>query len=76
MSLLNDDALIRELRDIRETLWNESGQNLHAMIRLIEQEAREIMAQHRDRIPNKTVRTRKPSMPRPAKRRKRAAPQA
>ena len=73
MNQLNDDALIRELHEIREELWKESGQNLHAMIRLIEQEAREIMAQYRGQIPMTTSRVRKPSVPRPSKRRQRAA---
>ena len=40
------DPMLAEIRQIRKALWDESGHDLHTMIRLIKQEAREFMTQY------------------------------
>ncbi len=40
------DPMLAEIRHIRKALWDESGHDLHAMIQLINQEARDLMNQY------------------------------
>lgn len=40
------DPMLAELRQIRKTLWEESGHDIHTMLQIIEQEAKEIMCQY------------------------------
>ncbi len=46
------DPMLAELRQIRKTLWEESGHDIHTMLQIIEQEAKEIMNQY-GKIPAK-----------------------
>lgn len=41
-----NDPMLAEIRQIRQTLWDESGHDLHAMIQLIKHEACEVMRQY------------------------------
>lgn len=41
-----DDPMLAEIRQIRKALWEESDHDFHTMIRIIKQEAKEIISEY------------------------------